>query len=148
MLQIVNKTKTKICRSKALRLQASILDFYNLGERQVSLVVVGDAKMRSLNREHRGIDKTTDVLTFPLHSDMSLQPLEGSIWGEIFINITEAKRARRYVDVFGVKKSYNYIFYFLFTHGLLHLIGYDDELEKDRVAMIELGIKFMDKYYK
>lgn len=148
MLDLVNNTKTKICRRKALRLLSGILEFYKLGDRQVSLVVVGDAKMKSINKKHRGIDKTTDVLTFPLQVDMGAEPLATSTWGEIFINISEAKRVDKYYDIFGAKKSYSYIFYFLFTHGLLHLVGYDDKAEKDRIAMVELGKKFMDKYYK
>lgn len=148
MLDILNNTKTKICKRKAIRLLEAVLDFYNLGERRVSLVVVGDSKMRSLNKEHRGIDKTTDVLSFPLQTGLREDFLEGDAWGEIFINISEAKRVEKYTDIFSSKKSYTYIFYFLFTHGLLHLVGYDDREEKDRVAMIELGQKFMDKYYK
>ena len=148
MVDITNNTKTKISRSKALRLFAAVSDFYNLGDRQVSLVVLGDAKMKSLNKLHRGVDKTTDVLSFPLQADMRAESLPGSTWGEIFINISEAKRVDKYYELFGSKKSYTYIFYFLFTHGLLHLVGYDDKAEKDRIAMVELGKKFMDKYYK
>ena len=83
MLDLVNNTKTKICRRKALRLLSAVLEFYKLGDRQVSLVVVGDAKMKSLNKKHRGIDKTTDVLTFPLQVDMGAEPLATSTWGEI-----------------------------------------------------------------
>jgi probable rRNA maturation factor len=147
MLKMINKTKTKLCRRKVNRLQEGLLKFYHLEDKVVSLVVIGDGKMRKLNRDFRGIDKITDVLAFPIKSELNFEE-EENLLGEIFINIQEARRTDKYVEIFGKKKSYQYIFYFLFIHGLLHLIGYDDKQEKGRLAMIELGIKFMNKYYR
>ncbi|MDI3496592.1 MAG: putative rRNA maturation factor [Patescibacteria group bacterium] len=146
MVELTNHTNTHICRRKALRLQSAVFDFYKLKERGVSLVVVGDRKMRRLNRDFRGIDKTTDVLTFPINNEY--QPVTDKLIGEIFINLDEAKRTHKYESIFGRKRSYLYIFYFLFVHGLLHLVGYNDEKESDRKAMIVLGEHFMAKYYK
>jgi len=101
--------------------------------------------MKSLNRDFRGIDKTTDVLSFPVENNISG---EDSLLGEIFINVNEAKRTDKYIELFGAKKPFKYIFYFLFVHGLLHLIGYDDKTEKERQVMIALGEKFMNSFYK
>lgn len=143
MLEFNNQTKNRICRRKAQRLQEAIFSFYNVKDSYISLVAVGDSKMKTLNREYRNKDKTTDVLTFPL---LNSAEVEG-ISGEIFINVDEAKRAHKYQDIFKRKRAYSYIFYFLFVHGLLHLIGYEDKSEKGRVVMVELGKKFMDKYY-
>jgi len=42
----------------------------------------------------------------------------------------------------------NYIFNFLFVHGLLHLLAYNDEKEKDRLQMLDLGKKFLEKAEK
>jgi len=145
MLEMINKTKTKLCRRTANRLQEGILKFYKLENKEVSLVVVGDAKMKSLNRDFRGIDKTTDVLSFPVEGNVVG---EDSLLGEIFININEAKRTDKYMELLGRKRPYKYIFYFLFVHGLLHLIGYDDKTEKERQVMITLGDKFMNGFYK
>lgn len=146
MLELINNTKTRICSRKALRLQRAIFDFYKLGDREVSLVVVGDRKMRSLNRDYRGIDKATDVLTFTINNQY--QSEDNKLLGEIFINLDEARRVDKYESIFGRKRSYLYIFYFLFVHGLLHLVGYNDKKESERKAMIELGKYFMTKYYK
>lgn len=146
MLEIINNTKEKINRNKALKLKEGILDFYKLQDKELLLIIVGDNKMKSLNRDYRGIDKTTDVLTFPV--DTSLSQEENNLLGEIFINVQEAKRTTKYVEMFGEKKPFEYIFYFLFVHGLLHLIGYNDKTEKERQAMIALGEKFMNKFYK
>lgn len=146
MVELINNTKTHICRRRAERLRKGVFDFYNLGDSSVSLVVVSDKKMRSLNRDFRGIDKTTDVLTFSVENNGGVNG--DNLIGEIFINLEEARRAHKYVEIFGRKRSYLFIFYFLFVHGLLHLVGYNDKTEKDRKAMIELGNYFMTKYYK
>lgn len=136
-----------MCRRKALRLQEAIFNFYKLENKPVSLVIVGDRRMRTINKQYRGKDKTTDVLTFRLENNINSKSLEDTLLGEIFINIDEAKRTEKYLELLGAKKSYSYIFYFLFVHGLLHLLGYDDKTEKERLAMVELGKKFMAKYY-
>ena len=91
--------------------------------------------MRVLNREYRGIDRTTDVLSFPQHGDgtiscetapVSIRPenaedaVSGHILGDIVINLHQTKRqAAEYGVPFDqeIKK--------LLVHGLLHLIGYD-----------------------
>lgn len=146
MVELINNTKTHICRRRAERLRKAVFDFYNLGKFSVSLVVVSDRKMRSLNRDFRGIDKTTDVLTFPVENDKGIG--DDNLIGEIFINLNEARRTHKYVEIFGRKRSYLFIFYFLFVHGLLHLVGYNDKTEKDRKVMIELGNYFMNKCYK
>jgi ssRNA-specific RNase YbeY (16S rRNA maturation enzyme) len=45
--------------------------------------------------------------------------------------------------VFSFSPSYDYLLYFLLIHGLLHLAGYNDEIEKERLAIIALGEKIM-----
>ena len=147
MLEIINKTKVKISKKKAEILKDAVLNFYNLSNREVTLIIIGDKKMQSLNRDFRGINKTTDVLTFPVDDKMMIEE-ENGLLGEIFINIQEAKRTNKYLEVFGRSRSYEYIFFFLFVHGLLHLVGYDDKTENERKVMIALGDKFMNGYYK
>ena len=147
-MEMINKTKVNISKKKAELLQEAVFDFYNLKGRELTLIIVADKKMRSLNRDFRGIDKTTDVLTFPAESKMIDEETKEELLGEIFINIQEAKRANKYIEVFGRKLSYEYIFFFLFVHGLLHLVGYDDKTKKERKVMIEMGDKFMDNYYR
>lgn len=77
---------------------------------ELSVVVVGTKLMRKLNREKRGIDKVTDILSFPLSKNS----------GEIFLNIPYAEKKSKIFN--RTKKDY---LNFLFIHGLLHLIGMD-----------------------
>jgi len=77
---------------------------------ELSLVFVGDAISRRLNKKYRKKDKATNILSFPLTKDN----------GEIFINLKIAKK-----DAPKFEKSYNNFVKFLFIHGCLHLKGFE-----------------------
>jgi rRNA maturation RNase YbeY len=92
-----------------------------LGGAELSLVVVGDAEMRTLNRVHRGIDRTTDVLSFPLHGRR--RPRAGPwLLGDVVISAGEVRRQGRAEHAQTVDVAER-----LLVHGLLHLVGYDHE---------------------
>lgn len=178
MLEVTNKTKQKINRKTTIAVAEGLLNFYKKKNQEVSLVIVGDKKMQSLNRNFRGLNKTTDVLSFSGSgqlSDFRKRPKEQHIkeraikenavkeiaikkraiidtppvfLGEIFINIQEAARTKKYQEIFNETKSRDYIFYFLLVHGLLHLLGYDDQTEKSRQAMIVLGKRYLSGFFK
>lgn len=134
MLEINNTTKQKINLNKTKKIVEDWLIKNRKKNWEVSLAIVGPARMKSLNSIYRGQDKTTDVLSF---TDLR----------EIIINIEEVKKANKYLEVFGEKKSAEYIFYFLLVHGLLHLIGYEDDEEIDRQKMLSEGEKFLHAYF-
>jgi len=84
--------------------------------------------MRILNRQYRGVDRTTDVLSFPQIEYSSQQ----FVLGDIIINLHQAKRqASEYGHTFNeeLKK--------LLIHGLLHLIDYDHEKSRYRKNKME-----------
>lgn len=90
---------------------------------QVSVTLVDNDTIRELNNEHRGIDRATDVLSFPLGDDDSFDtdPETGAILlGDIVISLERAEEQA---------KEYGHSFYrevaFLITHSLFHLLGYD-----------------------
>ena len=92
---------------------------------EVSVLFVNDAGMRRLNHLYRGIDRTTDVLSFPL-IDPAAPPLnlsvEGLLLGDIVISLPQAKRqAKEYGAAFDRELAR------LLIHGLLHLLGHDHE---------------------
>ncbi len=91
----------------------------------VSVVLVDDATLRCMNREHLGHDYDTDVITFPIESD----PVEG----EIYISLD---RAREQASEFRVG-LYDEVLR-LAAHGALHLAGYDDATPNLRQEMTRL----------
>lgn len=138
VIDIVNLTRQKIPHKYLLAVSQYTANFLRLtGE--LSIVIAGDAKLRTLNREYREKDKVTDVLSF------EAAIFSPNCLGEIFININDCSKPAKYLEVLGFKASRNYILFFLLIHGLLHLAGYNDEKEKERMEMINIGKSIMKK---
>ena len=83
----------------------------------VDVLVVDDPAIRRLNRIHRGVDRRTDVLAFPLETPGTPSPLVGQI-------VISAETARRQACRLEVALATELDL--LITHGVLHLVGYDD----------------------
>ena len=100
---------------------AAALEYENFGGRaEVSVTLCGDGRIRELNRDYRGIDRVTDVLSFPLfdeEEDGGKTPL-----GDIVIDVDRAAaQAQEYGHSFEREIA------FLTVHSMLHLLGYDHE---------------------
>lgn len=101
----------------------------NLAE--ISLTFVDMEEIQQLNREYRGIDAATDVLSFPQFESKEEFPEHGEIiMGDVVI-CTE--KAMLQAEEFGHSPEREIIY--LFTHSLLHLMGYDHMEEDQRQAM-------------
>lgn len=150
MIELVNTTKHKINRKKIIAISEAFLQQFKNSRVDVSLAIVGDRRIQKLNKCYRGLDKPTDVLSF------SGAEWEGVLLGEVIINPQELKRLSKYKEILefvglsyppkNLKKTEDYLFYFILVHGLLHLIGYDDSEEVDRQQMLSLGKKFLSKH--
>lgn len=98
---------------------------------EVSLVFVDDAYIHGLNHQYRGVDSPTDVLSFAMREG---EPIPGEeeeiILGDVVISLQAAERqAKEYGHSFRREAAY------LTVHGVLHLLGYDHQGEKDRASM-------------
>ncbi len=145
MVEINNTTRQKVNLKKTKKITEDFLREHKTKNVNVSIALVGAARMKRLNNDYRGINKTTDVLSFSGDKSAKKGKSENYL-GEVIINIEEVKKANKYLEVFGLKKSAEYIFYFLLVHGLLHLIGLNDEIETERRRMIRRGEEFLGKY--
>ena len=104
------------------------------GAYQLSVTIVTDERIRELNREHRGIDAVTDVLSFPLQTEDAasfvLPPSAPSHLGDVVVALGRAaEQAQEYGHSLERELAY------LSVHGVLHLLGFDHEAEDDREAM-------------
>jgi probable rRNA maturation factor len=97
---------------------------------ELSVVVCGDARMRSLNRRYRGKDRTTDVLSFPAG------PAAGGFLGDLVISVPEARRQARRGGV-----AFRAVMEKLLLHGLLHLLGYDHETDRGEMDALEASLR-------
>lgn len=95
---------------------------------ELSVAFVDDEEMRRLNLEYRGIDCTTDVLSFAFGEGTQVDmPLDAPIiLGDIIISIERAEaQAREYGHSLERELA------FLLMHGLLHIVGYDHDEENE-----------------
>ncbi len=92
---------------------------------QVSILVVGDAAIRRLNRRWRGKDQATDVLSFPQGV-----PSAGPLLGDLVISLDTARRVARADGRSAGAELDRYL-----AHGLLHLLGHDHARAEDAKRM-------------
>jgi probable rRNA maturation factor len=114
-------------------------------EGELSLTIVDETTIKDLNREYRGKDEVTDVLSFPQYDEfLSIKDeMDYLVIGDVVIC---AQRAKEQADDFG--HSYSREFAYLVVHSLYHLFGFDhmneDDKkimrEKEEAALSELGI--------
>jgi probable rRNA maturation factor len=94
-----------------------------------TIILCSDCTIRRLNRQYRGKDKATDVISFPFGDD--------DLLGEIYISLQRAKvQAKRY----GL--TYDDELKRLLVHGLLHLMGYDHQKESERGIMEDKELSY------
>lgn len=112
MIELDNRTPLQIDIATAEK----IADF--LTKKEIELIITDGKEMREINKTHRSIDKDTDVLSFP-YEEMPMSPLGSIVISSFYIE----KKAKE------LGHSQNDEFALLFIHGLLHLLGYDHEVD-------------------
>ena len=97
----------------------------------LGLHLVSDATIHQLNATHRAKDSPTDVLSFPLHEGaFVLPPGERVNLGDVVVSYSRAvAQAKEYGH--SVKRELAY----LVAHGVLHVLGYDHEIEAEQQVM-------------
>ena len=122
-------------------------------EAEVGLLLVSPAAIQAMNREHRQIDRPTDVLSFPMAAygspgDFEALELDGdnfnpdtgeAMLGDIVLNVEQVgEQARQY----GHSEEREYAF--LILHSMLHLFGYDHETEEEAAQMEKKQKEILD----
>ena len=98
-----------------------------------SIIFVDDKEIKRINKEYRGIDKVTDVISFALEDNADHINNDIRILGDIYICIPRMiEQAEDYGH--SIKRELS----FLTVHGLLHLLGYDHMKEEDEKVMFAL----------
>ena len=121
---------------------------YNLS---AEVVFVSAEEIQELNRSTRGIDKVTDVLSYPTLDGIRGKvvspkdyPLELDDDGNLFIGSIAVceQRAKEQAEEYG--HSLTREITYLICHGLLHLLGYDHEIDSDKTQMRALEEEIMN----
>jgi len=131
MIEVVNRQRRfKVDTESWTTFATKTLAAIGNGESSATIAFVSDKRIRELNRQFRGIDKATDVLSFPADG-----PDESNL-GDIAIS---AETAAAQAKENGL--SFNSEIAQLILHGLLHLSGYDHETDNGEMNRLELRLR-------
>ena len=107
----------------------AVLRMLDHASSELSIALVGDSEIRALNRQHRGRNRATDVLSFSL-VDGEWAGFRGKLLGDVVISVETAVRQAR-----GRHRSLNDETARLLIHGVLHLLGHDHESPEEYKRM-------------
>ena len=126
-----------------------------LYEAEVELLLTTDEEIHTMNREHRGIDRATDVLSFPMLEfenpgdfsgiDEEMPELFDPETGELMLGdiVISADKVRAQAEEYGHSPKREYAF--LIAHSMLHLCGYDHMDDDERLVMEQRQREIMEK---
>jgi len=132
MIEVVNRQRSKrVTTRKWTVLTAKMLQVIGKPDASVTIAFVSDARIRELNLRFRGIDKATDILSFP-NADATAD----NNLGDLAISLSRAVRQARENDLELDQEIAQ-----LILHGLLHLCGYDHETDDGQMNRLELRLR-------
>ncbi len=115
----VRLTRVRVRQAELRRLAGCVLVAVGEKKSELSIDLVGDGRMRRLNRQYRKKDRTTDVLAFAMRESAS--PVS-ALLGDVVISVPTAQRQAKEGG-----RSLSEEIAWLLVHGVLHLCGYDHE---------------------
>ena len=129
MVEVVNRQRRLKLDTEAWSTFAvRALDAIRKSESSATIAFVSDKRIRELNRQFRGVDKATDVLSFPAEEKFNL--------GDVAVSVeTAAVQAKENGLTFDEEIAQ------LILHGLLHLCGYDHETDNGEMNRLELRMR-------
>jgi probable rRNA maturation factor len=129
MVEVVNRQRgKKIAIAPWTKRAQEMLTVIGKPEAAATIAFVSDQRIRALNKQFRGIDKATDVLSFPSDEPDQL--------GDVAISVATAMRQAKENGLSLEEEIAQ-----LILHGLLHLNGYDHETDNGEMNRLELKLR-------
>lgn len=143
-MEINNLTSNDVDKDYLKEVAQTVLEEEE-AEGSISLAIVGENRVRKLNKRYRGKNKVTDVLSFPAQEvkieQFKIGPKEESEGlGEVVICLKRVKKNARRND-----KEVEEEFTLVLIHGILHLLGYDHQEEEEAQEMEQKQQQYLDK---
>ena len=142
---VFNDTKKEYIKElqEVKKLLQFLILFSDLGNAEVNVIFTESDKIRNINKEHRNIDKETDVISFALEESKVDTYLDYRVLGDIYISPDAAlKQCAEFNNDLTEELK------FLTVHGFLHLLGYDHMNDKDTKKMFDRQEMLLDEYKK
>ena len=129
MVEVVNRQRRLQLDTEAWsNFATKALNAIGKSESSATIAFVSDKRIRELNRQFRGIDKTTAVLSFPAEEELNL--------GDVAVSVETAATQARDNGL-----TLDHEIAQLILHGLLHLSGYDHETDNGQMNRLELKLR-------
>jgi len=127
----------EIDRERVTALSRAVLDRIGCPDAVLTVTFIRDRAMRRLNRDYRGIDGPTDVLSFAYHEDKRTAASDETRHiGDVVISVETAERYARELIL-----SFDREIEHLLIHGALHLAGYDHETDNGEMSKLERKLR-------
>jgi probable rRNA maturation factor len=138
-VEVLNRQRLiTVDRRRAAELARLVLDKIGKPTSTLTISFIRDRQMRQLNRDYRGLDKPTDVLSFAYHegdSEMEFAELDAHL-GDLVISVETAERYAQELGLpFALEVEH------LVIHGTLHLAGYDHEVDNGEMNRLEKRLR-------
>lgn len=142
MFEIENLTKEQIEELEKIKdLLNFVIKKESLENCLFNIIIVDNEYIHKINKEYRGIDRETDVISFALEDNKDFIEYDFRILGDIYISLDKAKEQAN---------TYNHSFLrelsFLTIHGLLHLLGYDHMEKEDEEIMFAKQDEILNEF--
>lgn len=142
MFEVINDTHSEVLELDKLREYITyVVRELKLEKCEFNIIIVDNKRIHEINKEYRGIDRETDVISFALEDNMDVQYTDFRLLGDIYISIDKC-----YMQASEYGHSREREICFLATHGILHLLGYDHMEPDDEKEMFDLQNKLLDGY--
>lgn len=139
-VEVINNTSDNVDIDKLKDIALYTLKRENIDNSILNVIIIDNEEIHKINREYRGIDRPTDVISFALEDDCTFVSLDITVLGDIYISIDK---------VYEQAKLYNHSVIreisFLTVHGVLHLLGYDHIKEEEEKIMFDKQRKYLDE---
>ena len=140
-INITNSTNETIDEELLYKVANYALEYEKVSNAVLNIIIVDNEYIHKINREYRGVDRETDVISFALEDDDTFVKLPIRVLGDIYISIDRVKsQALEYGHSETREIS------FLTVHGILHLLGYDHMNEEDKKVMRALEEEILNEY--
>ena len=140
-LEIFNQTNEEIKEIKDIERVIDIaIKHQKLDNLEFNIIIVDNTYIHELNKNYRGIDRPTDVISFALEDNKDFVDVGHRVLGDIYISIDKAKE-----QAIEYGHDLRREICFLAVHGFLHLLGYDHMKEEDEKIMFSLQEEILNE---
>ena len=142
MFEIINDTNKTIEELDYLEKYIKyVTKKLNIEEAIFNIIFVNNEKIKQINKDYRGIDKVTDVISFALEDGDKDMNYAIRVLGDIYIATDVAYEQAKLYEHSRIREIC-----FLATHGILHLLGYDHIEEEDEKIMFTKQKELLEEY--